>query len=459
MQRRLFRLISILAVGFAVLGGARPEKPPTFYQDVLPILANRCQGCHRPGEVAPMSLLTYEEARPWAKAIRESVARGSMPPWFADPSVGHKYSNDRSLSRREIETLLAWVDAGAPKGQPAAAASKALPAATGWRLGQPDKIYEMGKYEVPAKGIIEYTYYIIPTDFAEDRWITAAELKVGSPKVVHHINAFIREPDNNRFLRGYPTGKYFVAASDAFSGAAKPEDNDPAVIGGANGGIFGEILAPYEPGFFPAPWGEGQAKLLKAGSDIVVQFHYTANGTPTTDQTQLGLTFARKPPKERVLTWAPANTRFVIPPGEANHRVDYEVTVMKPARLISMQPHMHLRGKSFEYRVRPPAGAPNGQEDTLLRVRRYNFNWQINYYLAEPLLLAPGTRLAFTAIYDNSPDNPWNPDPKSTVKWGDQSWEEMMIGFFEVAFDARFDANSVIHRTFEARKENGRPPQ
>ncbi len=447
MQRRMVQLSAAMAIGILALGGAQPGRTPTFYQDVQPILARRCQSCHRPGEAAPMSLLTYEQVRPWAKAVRESVARGSMPPWYADPAVAHKYANDRSLSRQEIDTLTAWADGGAPRGQPVAS-SPTPPATGGWRLGKPDRVFEMAKYEVPAAGTLEYTYYIIPTDFAEDRWITAAELQVGAPRVVHHINAFIREPENRRFLRGYPTGRYFVAASDAFSGAAQPDENDPAVIGGANGGIFGEILAPYEPGFVPAPWAEGQAKLLRAGSDIVVQFHYTTNGTPATDQTRLGLTFARKPPKERVLTWAPANTRFVIPPGDDNHRVDYEVTVMKPARLLSMQPHMHLRGKSFEYRAVHPSGA----RDVLLRVPRYNFNWQLNYYLAEPLNLLPGTRLEFTAHYDNSSKNPWNPNPQATVKWGDQSWEEMMIGFFEIAFDAKYEANAVIHRTFKAGK-------
>jgi hypothetical protein len=242
-----------------------------------------------------------------------------------------------------------------------------------------------------------------------------------------------------------------VPSAEISSGADKPADNDPGVIGGPNGGVFGEILAPYEPGFFPSPWPEGQAKLLKAGSDIVVQLHYTANGATTTDQTRLGLTFSNSPPKERILTWAPANSRFVIPAGADNYRVDYSVTVMKRLTLISMQPHMHLRDKSFQYR----AVFPDGRSEILLHVPRYNFNWQLNYYLAEPLTLPPGTRLEFTAHYDNSAGNPWNPDPKAMVKWGDQSWEEMMIGFIEVAFDAKYEASSVIHRTFEFRKETG----
>ena len=431
----------VIGGALAAAGGAAQKRAPTFSEDVLPVLAKRCQACHSPGEVAPMPLLTYEQTRPWAKAIRESVLSGQMPPWFAEPGVGRQFSNDRSLTRQEIDALVGWADAGAPRGGTAAAPRPPRPTGS-WRLGEPDLIYEMAEYQVPASGTIEYTYYIIPTEFKEDRWVTAAELKVSASPLVHHINAFIREPGNKRFLRGYPARTYFVPAGQGELGGGDLPADDPASLGGPNGGVFGEILAPYEPGFFPSPWAPGRAKLIKAGSDIVVQVHYTANGTAAADRTQLGLTFAKEPPRERVLTWAPANAKFVIPPGAASHRVDYAVTVMKDLKLLSMQPHMHLRGKSFEYRVVHPGGAA----EVLLRVPRYDFNWQLNYYLSEPLPLAPGARLEFTAHYDNSAKNPWNPDPTATVKWGDQSWEEMMIGFIEVAFDARLDANSVIHR-------------
>jgi hypothetical protein len=314
----------------------------------------------------------------------------------------------------------------------------------------------MGEFPVPAKGTIEYTYYILPTGFTEDKWVRAAEFKVVQPAVVHHMNAFIREPANDRFVPGYPPRTYFVpkttdnpTAGQSEHGLeanlAKQEVSEARRRGSPNGPVFGELLAPFEPGLVLEPWEPGQARLIKAGSDIVIQCHFTANGTPVNAASSLGVTFAKGPPTERVITFVPANTKFVIPPGHPNYKVEASAVVMKEVKLLSMQPHMHLRGKSFYYR----AVLPGGATESLLSVPKYDFNWQLNYYLRQPRVLPPGTRLEFVAYYDNSPDNPANPNPAAEVRWGDQSWEEMMIGFLEVAFDPKYPSDSVIYRNEE----------
>ncbi len=374
---------------------------PTFYRDVLPILQNRCQECHRAGEMAPMPLVTYRETRPWAKAIREATRTRKMPPWFADPCCG-KFANDRSLTAAEIDTFGAWASTGAAEGD-VKDAPKAREWTRGWNLrlngGAPDQVVEMPRaFEVPAKGAVEYQYFAAPTGFTEDRWVQGVEVRSGNRAVVHHVVVYIREPGSTW----------------------------------AGGPTKADILTVYAPGSSPDVWPQGMAKRVKAGSDLVFEIHYTPNGKATTDRERVGLVFAKSPPEKAVLTLQMGNDTFTIPPGERDYRVRVGGTLPNDALLLGFFPHMHLRGKAFEYtRI-----GDNGLPETLLKVSHYDFYWQMTYRLATPLALKKGTRLEWTGWFDNSANNPRNPDPSAEVRYGQQSWDEMMIGFFDVAVPA-----------------------
>jgi hypothetical protein len=403
----------------------------TFSKDVLPIMQKRCQNCHRPGEVAPMSFLTYQDARPWAKAIREAVLTRKMPPWFADPHYG-KFVNDRSLSQNEIDTLVSWVDGGAREGD-----SKDAPAPVqwvdGWSIGKPDAVFEMPHdFDVPSAGTIEYQYIVIPSGFTKDTWVEAAEARPGNRALVHHIIAFVREPGSKWLSEAVP-GVPFVPEGrkkdqpkkDAANKPSKEEEEDDSAS-------TPELLIGFAPGLVPMTLPAGQAKLVKAGSDFVFQMHYTATGKAGTDRSRIGVIFAKEPPKERIFTANATNSKFVIPAGDPAYRVESSITLQAPARLVDVMPHMHYRGKDFEYRL----VYPTGETQIVLSVPHYDFNWQLFYYYAEPIVLPKGTRIECTAHFDNSPNNRYNPNPKVEVRWGDQTWEEMMIGWFDVAIDA-----------------------
>src|SRR5712692_5649344 len=365
MRKKL--LVLGLITGIAIAATDSPQI--TFNKDVAPILQKNCQGCHRAGEAAPMPLLTYEQARPWAKAIKEAVLLKRMPPWYADPHYG-KFSNDRSLSPSEKDTLVAWADGGAREGD-----AKDLPPlrrfVEGWNIGQPDMIFEMpNEFQVPASGTIEYQYIVIPTGFTEDKWVQFAEVRPGNRTVVHHVIAFIREP-GSKWMRDAQPGIPFVPKKRA------RDSQDPQQQRRNDDEGSGQLLVGFAPGMQPETLPEGRAKLVKAGSDVVFQMHYTASGKPGLDRTRIGLVFAKEPPQKRVLTVPAANRKFVIPPGAANQLVESEITIQDNATLIALMPHMHLRGKDFEYRL----VEPSGESEILLRVPKYDFNWQLFYYL------------------------------------------------------------------------------
>jgi hypothetical protein len=386
---------------------AAPDTAPTFNKEVLPILQKHCQDCHRPGEAAPMALINYKDARPWAKSIKQAVLTKKMPPWFADPSVGH-FTNDRSLSQSEIDTLVAWVDGGVKEGDP-----KDAPAprtfVEGWNIGKPDLVLQMPKaFEVPPSGTIEYQYVIIPTGLKEDKWVSRIEVRPEARANMHHVIAYVREP-GSKWLADEPIGVTFVPNR------------------GEGGGAMG--IGGYVPGAaFAPPSTPHRAQLIKAGSDIVMQLHYTANGKPAEDRTKIGMIFANQPPTEKVSSSMALQFRFAIPPGDPNYKVEASTVIPQDCDLISMMPHAHVRGKSFEYRIT----RPNGETETVLRVPKYDFNWQLTYFPAKPIHLPKGTKLEVTAYYDNSPNNPYNPDPTKEVHWGEQTWQEMMIGYFSV---------------------------
>ena len=393
---------------------------PTFHKDIVPILQKNCQGCHRPGEAVPMSLISYQDARPWAKGIKQAVLARKMPPWFADPHVG-TFTNDRRMSEAEIATLGAWADAGAPEGK----AKDALPPlkfAEGWTIGKPEAVYEMPEEAaVPAKGTIDYTYFIVPTGFTEDKWVQFAESRPGNRAVVHHIIVYARDP-GSKWLREYPVGKGFIPNK------------------GGNGDFGGQFITGFAPGAPPEALREGQGKLIAAGSDLVFQMHYTANGQAGRDRSKVGLIFSKTPPTQRVLTLAAGNGKFVIPAGAPAHAVEGAMTLYQDTELIGLLPHMHLRGKSMEMR----AVYPDGKVEKLLWVPGYDFSWQLWYQLPRGKVLPKGTRIEATGTFDNSANNRNNPNPNVEVRPGDQSWEEMMLGFFNVAFDAKLDPMSIM---------------
>lgn len=368
-----------------------------------------------------MPFLTYSGTRPWAKAIREQVLARKMPPWFADPCCGH-FANDRSLSQPDIDTLVAWVNAGAPAGNPKdAPPPRQWP--DGWNIGTPDAVFEMpAPFHVPAKGAVDYQYLILPTHFTEDRWIQKVEVRTSSRAAVHHAVVYLREPGSS-WLQGEPESTMFsVPLSKGFTTS--------------------DLLMVYTPGNSSDQWPPGMAKRIRAGSDLVLQMHYTASGKAIDDRTRVGLVFAKTPPKQAVLSLQMSNDRFVIPPGDPNYRVQVSGTLPNDALLLAMFPHMHLRGKAFEYLITEP----NGRVETLLKVPHYDFQWQLNYKLAQPRLLKAGTHLTWAGYFDNSANNPLNPDPTAEVRYGEQSWEEMMIGFFDVAVDARLDKPKFFER-------------
>ena len=401
---------------------------PTFYKDVLPILQDHCQSCHRAGEIAPMPFVTYAQTRPWAASIRMAVEAKSMPPWFADPRYG-KFSDDPSLTPQQIATLSAWANQGAPAGSPKDAPPPRQWTA-GWNIPAPDKVLRMPTpVELPAAGDVEYTYEIIPTGFTADTWVQMSEVRPSSRDHVHHAVVYIRPP-NSTWLRKAPVGVPFTPSS--FSDAEERAEAHATTS---------DMLLVYAPGSEPDRWPDGMAKFVPAGSDLVIQMHYTTNGHAARDQTSIGMVFARQPPKQRVLTLQLTNHTFVIPPRTDDYRVEVAGSLPNDATLLSFFPHMHLRGKRFEYNILHP----DGSVETLLRVN-YHFHWQLSYRLAQPRLLKAGTWLQAVAWYDNSDENPHNPNPNTAVTWGGQTYEEMMVGFFDVAVPANVDKEKFFVR-------------
>ena len=383
-----------------------------------------------------MPLETYRECRLYAQFIRHAIEKRTMPPWFADPCCG-RFSNDPSLTREQIDAVAAWADAHAPEGNPADAPPP--PHRTkGWNIDRPDLVLQMpAAKQIPASGDVPYQYIIIPTHFKTDRWVRMSEIRPSNRMAVHHAVAYIRAPKSS-WLRGTPVGVPFSADD-----LPTPAQRRDAMW------TTSDILLVYAPGSLPDAWPEGFAKLIPAGSDIVLQMHYTTHRHSMRDRTSIGLVFSKNPPTKRVLTLQLTNDRFLIPPGVPDYRAEVHGTLPNDALLLSFFPHMHLRGKSFEYNILEADGGVR----TLLRIPHYDFYWQLSYRLADPIPLKAGTTLQAIATFDNSKNNPHNPDPDSAVTWGEQTWAEMMVGFFDVAVDPSIDKRQFFIRT---PKTNGR---
>ena len=397
----------------AAAPASAPASVPTFSKDIAPILYNNCVTCHRPGEIAPMSLLTYNDAKTYRSEIIDEVGQGHMPPWHANAAPG-TFTNERHLSAGDKDTLLRWAKGGAPEGNPAD--MPAVPKFTeGWQLGQPDVVFEMDKpYPVAATGEIPYEYFYIPTNFTEAKWIKSIEVRPGVRAAVHHVLVFYRsEPDQQLppVLRMNAT--QMRQPPPAGFGSAPPR-------GPMTAGEKSRLIGTYAPGTNPQVMPEGTAMRLEPGGTIELQVHYTAFGTAAQDRTKVGITFAKTPAREVRPTHF-FNTQLVLQPGATDVRVDADVSFVAPATLWGIFPHTHLRGKKWQYVLE----LPDGTKQTILDVPEYDFHWQTYYMFAKPLEIPAGAKLVSSAWYDNSANNPANPDPKATVKWGDQTWDEM----------------------------------
>ncbi|HEX5229811.1 MAG TPA: thiol-disulfide isomerase [Bryobacteraceae bacterium] len=428
-----------------MVAGANAATPATFNKDVLPILQKNCQSCHRPGQVAPMPFLSYAEVRPWAKAMKAAVASKKMPPWFADPQYGH-FINDRSLKQGDIDTLVNWVDAGAPEGDAKDAPAPVAWPADGWEI-QPDLIVKGPETKVPASpknNVIEWSYIIVPSGITQDTWITSMQVRPSDPSVTHHICVLFKEHTEDVkynvpywYDRKRDEAGAAVEAEAGLNGRGIPQ----SVTDGTNG-----IEGCYVPGQSTQDYRIFHAgKLFKAGTDIVFQVHYTPNGKETADRPQIGFTVSKDAPERRYVSFgmsAPSDPKhFAIPPNDGNWSSPPAVAVFgEDTDLVYMFPHMHVRGKDMTYRLE----YPDGRSEVILNVPRYDFNWQLAYNVTQPIHVPKGTKLVVTAHYDNSANNKFNPDPNKTVYYGDMTWEEMMFPFFSVVVDPAADPEKIL---------------
>jgi mono/diheme cytochrome c family protein len=445
--------------------GSKGASTVTFNKDVAPIFFKSCAECHRPGEAAPFSVLSYKDARPWAKSIREKVANRTMPPWHADPHVG-AWANDRRLTEAEIATICAWVEQGAKEGAP-----PDLPPApkftNGWSIGQPDLIVPMPEtFTLEADGPDEYQYFEVDPGFKQDVFVQMAEARPDNRRIVHHIIAFIKPPAKDDG-RPQPTKEEMeklqaemeresTQYQEGFLMRTKPDA--PAHDDGCrlpNGGAgkdrqakddrFGEVLwlAAYAPGAPPIALPQNTAIRVPAGSKILFQMHYSkVAGSAQKDRSSIGLIFAKQPPEKELLVRAVANTYFRIPAGAERHRVTACWTVPEDVHVLSLGPHMHVRGKA----QRVEAFYPDGKREVLLDVPNYDFAWQTFYAPAKPIALPKGARILVTSIFDNSARNKFNPDPAQTVRWGEPTYDEMMIAFISYTKDGQNLRVTAINR-------------
>jgi hypothetical protein len=383
--------------------GAGPTRSITYHERVSRIVRDRCESCHRPGAVGPFALTTYEQVAKKKRMIEWVLGEGIMPPWFADHDTG-PWANDISLSDQEKDDFLDWIAGGAPEGDPA----NGIPAATwteGWSIPEPDLVVEIPEpVEVPADGVVDYVYQYVQIDLPEDRWVRAMEIVPGAPEVVHHVLVFLESPE-------------LQEAADQGDREAQRR------IQGGQAGFFAGAAPGQAHVVFPA----GTGKLLPARSWLKFQLHYTPNGAAAVDATRIGFVFADEPAGTEVRTSSAINDSFAIPPHEADHEVQARFRFPEAGTLLSFMPHMHVRGRRFSYELH----FPDGREERVLLVPSYDFNWQLRYDCAEPIQFPAGTVVHATAWFDNSESNPANPDPSAEVTFGEQTFDEMMIGYFD----------------------------
>ena len=406
----IFVTVSVVSAATHDIPAAQAGAVPTFAKDIAPILYKRCATCHRPGEIGPMPLLTYENAKAYASAIVDEVGAGHMPPWQANAPAG-TFRGERRLPDDEKATLLAWASHGTPFGE-----AKDLPPPPvfpqGWMLGTPDVVLEMKQeFHVPASGAIPYEYFYLPTNFTEVKWVQAVEIRPSYRGVVHHVLAYYRAvPDMQRTPLMKPD----------FTRAPAPSEHGefaPQLLPG----MQKRLIASLGPGTNAQVLPPGTAFRLEPGGIIELEIHYNANGTAGNDRTKVGLVFSKDPNPREILASAFLNAEFVLPAGKADVPVDSAVTILQDSTLFGLLPHTHLRGVRWLYQLQ----LPDGTRKTILDIPHYSCNWQFYYLFNDPIDLPRGSRILATAWYDNSPANHMNPDPTKDVVWGDQTWEEM----------------------------------
>lgn len=393
---------------------ATPHGDVTYSNQIARILQKRCVECHRPGEVAPFALTSFDEVVGWADMIQEVTSDGRMPPWFANPAHGN-FSNDARLTDDEKQAINTWVANGCPQGD-ASDLPEPRQFVEGWQIGKPDQVIYMADeaYPVPAEGVVEYTYFTVDPGWTEDKWVSASECRPGDRAVVHHIIVFVVKDGQDSNFRN------------------------------------GSGLGGYAPGNQADICPEGTAMFVPAGSKLRFQMHYTPNGTPREDRSCIGVKFVDAKAVKRKMHGGICGTlSFAIPPGDDDYRVAADKRFTRDTLLYSLTPHLHLRGKSFRYELE----YADGHREILLDVPRWDFNWQLNYIFSEPKLAPKGSRLHCMASFDNSAENLANPDPTATVRFGDQTWEEMMFGFYR-AVDPHEDL-SVASQPVDESDDNG----
>ncbi len=419
----------------------------TFTRDIAPIFYKNCAQCHRPDDIAPFSVMSYKDVRPWAKSIREKVVSREMPPWHADPHYG-EFTNEMRLTQREIDSIVTWIDSGAKEGNP-----KDMPPAPKysetWEVGKPDVVLTMPHdCELPAKGADDYLYFRVPTNFTEDKWIQAAEFRPGNKRVVHHAVVFVETPMMYKMAQDFakkggadvtsPISVFQMERSGTMQqeGTVNRTKADAPVVndacaknkGRGGGGGGSPLLSAYAPGRNADVYPTGTAKRIPAGSNLIFQMHYAkTTGRIEKDRTSIALVFAKQPVEKMVETMLVVNDLFAIPAGAENHEANACQTFRRDVQLVNYMPHMHVRGKAMKYEVI----YPDGKRETLLNVPNYSFNWQTLYKLKNPVAIPKGSRFVVTAVFDNSAKNKLNPDPSKTVRFGEPTYDEMLVGFVD----------------------------
>jgi mono/diheme cytochrome c family protein len=449
VHKTVIALAGIAALSLWYLPPSQATGDLTFNKEIAPLFFKNCAECHRPGENAPFSVLNYKDVRPWAKSIREKVVSREMPPWHADPHTG-QWANDRRLSQKEIEAIAAWVDQGAKEGD-----SKVLPPqpefADGWTIGKPDLVLTMPEeFTLAAGGPDEYRYFQIDPKFTEDKYVQMAEARPGNRKIVHHIAAIIRPPQKEspkEAKRERPSEQTdTVRYNEGFLRRTKmdaPVHDDGCSLpnGGQGdrrdgGGDEGDVsyLTGYAPGMNQTVLKPGTIKKIPAGSKIILQLHYSkVAGSVQKDRSSIGLIFAKNPGEKELMTRSIANGYFLIPPGAKRHRTTACWTTKEDIHIVNLMPHMHHRGVAMDFK----AIYPDGRTEVLLNVPNYSFSWQTVYYSAKPIPIPKGTKIVVTGYFDNSRKNKYNPDPTQAVRFGEPTYDEMLVGMVEYTVDGK----------------------
>lgn len=440
-------LVAVAGTGSSIASNMADHADLSYASDIAPIIAENCAECHREGGVAPFAMDSSLAVQGWSPMIREVVMTKRMPPGQIDNKVGHKMKNEMNLSDEEMQKLVRWVNAGSPvQGDEDPLTSLVWPE-TKWTLGEPDMIVKIPATTVPATGVVDYKDLVVDLELDEDRWVRGSEVVPGAPEVLHHIITTVVPPGGGedpqalflQAINSLPEERAAAIRAEMFTAVASggqpdidkifrenPEIDVGALLGG--GGVDQASVAGYAPGNSVSLSPEGVGGLLKAGTKLSFQMHYTTSGKEMTDETEVGIYFYPEGyvPEERMSGGVGNAFTIAIPAGAKDHEMELVTYIPNDAEIHSLMPHMHFRGKRMKF----TAVYPDGSEEVLLSVPAYSFNWQLAHELEEPLSVPGGTKIIANGAFDNSSQNPYNPDSSIEINWGEQSWEEMFMGFY-----------------------------